>query len=95
MHAHDEDTWRVPRFHGTLRARGGSFHIWDATDDFSAVSMDLHFDGGRLHLHNAAGSFGAVPMGIHGACSGALHEVQRSTKHQAACTWQRPPAAGP
>ena len=72
MHAHDEATWRVPLFHGTLKARDGAFHIWDATDDFSAVSMDLLFDGTRLHLHNATGRFGAVPMAIHGMSLASL-----------------------
>ena len=48
------------------RVRDGGFHIWDATDDFSGVHMDLVFDGSQLHFHNARGSFGAVPMQIHG-----------------------------
>ena len=69
MRAYDEATWRVPQFFGQIRARQGSFHIWDATDDFSGVALDLLFDGTRLHLHNAAGSFGAVPLSIHGAQS--------------------------
>ena len=67
MHAHDADSWHLPHFSGRIRCSDTSFHFWDATDDFSRVSMDLLFEGHRLYLHNAKGLFGAVPMTITGS----------------------------
>ena len=67
LHSYDAATWRLPSFGGKLKARGGSFHLWDATDDFSDVTMDLLFEHDRLYMHNARGLFGAVPMTLTGA----------------------------
>lgn len=49
------------------RCRDGSFHFWDAVDDFSDANMDLLFEGDRMYLHNASGRFGAVPLTMTGA----------------------------
>ena len=53
------------------RCRGGSFHFWDAVDDFSGAHMDLLFEGDRMYVHNASGKFGAVPLTM----TGGRHEV--------------------
>ena len=66
MHCYDADTWRLPSFGGRIKATNSSFHLWDATDDFSDVAMDLLFEHDRLYLHNAKGLFGAVPMTMTG-----------------------------
>jgi len=75
MHAYDAATWRLPLFRGRLRCRGMGFHIWDATDDFSATDMELLFEDHRLYLHDASGRFGAVPMRITG------HRHLRGIRH--------------
>ena len=49
------------------RVKDGTFHFWDAVDDFSRTNMDLIFEHDRLYLHDASGHFGAVPMSITGA----------------------------
>lgn len=49
------------------RCRDGSFHFWDAVDDFSDANMDLLFEGDRMYVHNASGKFGAVPLTLTGA----------------------------
>ena len=89
MRAYDEATWQVPLFYGSLKARDGAFHIWDATDDFSAVNMDLQFSGDRLHLHNTQGTFGAVPMTIHGAAVRHLACVHLSESQKASWILQQ------
>ena len=52
--------------YGSVRARAGAFHFWDATDDFTQVNMDLLLEGDRLYLHNAHGHFGAAPLTMTG-----------------------------
>ncbi|KAK9804274.1 hypothetical protein WJX72_004315 [[Myrmecia] bisecta] len=66
LHCHDAATWHFPSFSGRVVCRDGSFHFWDATDDFTSTSLDLVFDGARVHLHRAEGRFGAVPLSITG-----------------------------
>lgn len=69
MHCYDAATWHLPSFSGRIHTNGGAFHIWDATDDFSEVAMDLLFEHDRLYMHNAKGFFGAVPMSMTGVCA--------------------------
>ena len=66
MHCYDKATWKLPSFSGRINVRNGAFHLWDATDDFGDVSVDLLFEHDRLYMHNASGLFGAVPLTMTG-----------------------------
>lgn len=67
---HDEKSWtRYPDFSGRINCKKGSFHIWDAPDDFEEVDMDLLFENDRMHFHSATGYYGAVPVSAVGDMS--------------------------
>lgn len=66
IRSEDDESWLFPLLYGKVNVEDADFHFWDASDDITDASMELHFEGKQLYFHKASGKYGAIPIRLSG-----------------------------